>query len=99
MNDDDQKKQQALLLSLEGFFSGIKVEFQREPGRGVSSYYVRPDLKTQWIIKVTDECIMNNRLSQIVEAVQTEGAEIMMANPNEEVVLYQDFTFRVGGGG
>ena len=96
MNDEDRKKQKALLESLEGTFPGIEIEFQEEPSPGLSSYYIRPDLKTQWIIKVTDECLMNNRLSQIIEAIRTEGIQIMMDNPNEQVVLYQDFSFKVG---
>ena len=97
MNDDDKKKVQALLSSLEGMFQGVEIKFQSEPNRRLSCYYIRPDLATQWIIEVTDECIVNHPLSQIIEAIRTEGMEIMMANPNKEVVLYQDFTFRVDG--
>ncbi len=93
MDDIDRRKQQGILSSLQSNFPGIEVIFEWEPERRLSSYYIRPDTETQWIIKVTDDCIVNNSLATMLQEILTEGMEMIMKSPNVEHILYKNIAF------
>lgn len=96
MDDRNKKKVQEIFECLERYYPDTEIVSERQAGRMLSNFYIRIDLGVQYILKVTDECVMDNSLSSILHAVTTECLAAMTDNPNHEVVLYKDLHLEVG---
>jgi len=96
MNDNDNKKVDEIMACLERHYPDTEIVQGRQQGRLLSSFHIRISSGVQYILKVTDECVMDNSLSALLQTVSSECLAAMTENPNQEVVLFKDLHLEVG---
>ena len=92
---NDQEKLENILIELNEIFPVTEIEPHRQVGRGLHCFYVRPSVQEQMILKITDECLMNNPLDKLLDAIKRRCLSAMKENLNMEVVLFNDMHIEV----
>ena len=95
MNDEDFKRADEISIFLSTMFLDCEIDRHRESGRGLSCYYIKCDVKTQLILKITDECIMDKQTSEIQQVIESKCIPVMKQNENMVVVLFNDFRMEI----
>lgn len=90
MNEEDFAKTDEIAGYLEERFPDFELERDRNVGRGLSAFYLNINMRGRMILKITDECIMDNDLVDILNAIDRRCIPTMQASLNQEVVLYND---------
>ena len=91
MNEEDSRKTDSIAEYLFSKYPESDCERERDMTRGLNCYYINMDGSDRLILKITDECIMDNDLESIKQKIESRCIPVMTENINKIVVLFNDF--------
>jgi len=90
----NQEKVAKISGCLIELFPEHSFEQERKINRGVNSFYIRPNKNQQYILTVTDECLMDHDIEKILGLVSS-NKQLIVESEGKELVLYTSLQFAV----
>ena len=95
MTEDDFEKTDALAQFITAKYPNAQMERSKEAGRGLSSYYLNFDNNNYLVLKITDECVMDNQLEEIKKHIESRCFPAMEQNQGMAIVLFSNFHIEI----
>lgn len=92
---DDSEKVGLIKRFFAQSYPESEIVLKHDFSRGLHSFYLNDTPEGRLIFKISEECIEDNNIDYILEAIKSRAIDVLESNPGQEVLLYKNFNIEV----